>query len=64
MAKINVASVLSLLAGVLFLFAALGPTLFGDRPLNATYLTLGAFFVVLGLALRRKTGAPPGSAGA
>ena len=60
MAKINVVSVLFLLAGVLFLFAALGPTLFGGKPLNAAYLVLGALSVVLGLALRRKTDGSPG----
>jgi hypothetical protein len=51
-----------LLAGVLFLFAAVKPSL-GGGSLNPTFLVIGAACIVLGFVVGRKPGGPP-SAGA
>ena len=47
-----------LLAGVLFLVAAVVPT-FRGQPLNATFLPLGVVFIVLGFIMWRKMQNPP-----
>ncbi len=47
-----------MLAGLLFLFAALKPVFTGGA-MNATFLIIGAACVVLGAVLGRKPGAPP-----
>lgn len=51
-----------LLAGVLFLFAAVKPT-FVDQPLNAAFFILGIAFLIFGFVFwRRISGTqPPGS---
>ena len=52
-----------LLAGALFVFAAVKPAFTGG-PLNVTFFLIGVACVLVGLALLRKPGGPQGSAGA
>ena len=47
-----------LLAGVLFLFAAVKPVVVGGS-LNPTFLVIGAACIVLGLVVGRKPGDTP-----
>ena len=47
-----------ILAGVLFLFAALKPAFVGGS-LNATFLILGAACMALGVVIGRKSGGTP-----
>lgn len=52
-----------LLAGALFLFAAVKPTFVGDT-LNVTFFVIGLACVLIGFGLLRKRGGPRDSAGA
>ena len=52
-----------LLAGALFLFAAVKPT-FGGGTLNATFFVIGVACILIGFVLLRKPGGPKNSAGA
>ena len=52
-----------LLAGALFIFAALKPA-FTGRTLNVTFFVIGVACGLVGLALLRKPGGPQGPAGA
>ena len=58
MARIEFGGLGFLIAGVLFLIAALGPLL-RQEPANATFLALGVVFLVLGYIRRRRSGPPP-----
>ena len=52
-----------LLAGALFIFAAVKPA-FAGGSLDATFFVIGVACVLIGIALLRKRGGPHGSAGA
>lgn len=52
-----------LLAGALFLFAAVKPT-FDGGPLDVTFFVIGVACILIGLVLLRKPGGPQGSGGA
>lgn len=63
MARFNIVNVGLLLAGVLFLFAAIKPT-FGGGSINVVFLIAGAVCFVISAVSIRKPSGPSGSAGA
>ena len=46
------------LSGLLFLLAAVVKPLIKGQPINAAFLSLGALFLILGIATWRKAGSP------